>query len=186
MKNITKALLDAQKKIENATKDAKNPHFRNNYATLESVLDAVKSVANASGIVIVQTGGKDAEGHFIETRLLHESGEEIVSKIYLVLEKNNMQGLGSAITYARRYSLAALFAIGQDDDDGNGASKPAPSQAPQQKPVANKPQAPAPRTTFSARPQTTQQKPELKAVPQQTNNTEAYDDSFNFGNFQGE
>lgn len=122
MKNIAKALLDAQRKIENAHKDSKNPHFNSNFASLESVLDAVKPIANECGLVIAQTGGKDLEGHFIETKLLHESGEEINSKVYLVLDKNNMQGLGSAITYARRYSLAALFAIGQDDDDGNSAS----------------------------------------------------------------
>lgn len=154
MKNIAKALLDAQKKIENATKDAKNPHFRNNYATLESVLEAVKGVANGVGIVIVQTGGKDQEGHFIETKLLHESGEEIASKVYLVLDKMNMQGLGSAITYARRYSLAALFAIGQDDDDGNQGSgiqrnhPPAQDSAPpqQQKPTAPKSNGFGPRT----------------------------------------
>ena len=125
MKNIAKALLEAQKKIENASKDAKNPHYKNNYATLESVLDAVKEAANAVGIAILQTCGKDAEGHFVESKLIHESGEEISSRVYLVLDKQNMQGLGSAITYGRRYSLAALFAIGQDDDDGNGASKPA-------------------------------------------------------------
>jgi len=122
MKLITKALIEAQKKIKNAEKDSQNPHFRNNYASLESVLDSVKEIANSVGIVIVQTCGKDSEGHYVDTQLIHDSGESISSKVYLVLDKQNMQGLGSAITYGRRYSLAGLFAIGQDDDDGNAAS----------------------------------------------------------------
>lgn len=122
MKNLIKALIECQKQIENASKDATNPHFKNKYATLESVLDAVKQIANSNGVLIVQSQGKDQEGHFVETKLLHESGEVLDSKIYLVLEKSNMQGLGSAITYARRYSLASLFAIGQEDDDANAAS----------------------------------------------------------------
>lgn len=117
MKQIAKALLEAQKKIENAVKDSNNPHFRSKFASLESVLDVVKTQANANGLVIVQTCGKDQEGHYLEAKLIHESGEEISSKIYLVIEKQTMQGLGSAITYARRYSLTSLFAIGQEDDD---------------------------------------------------------------------
>lgn len=148
MKLIAKALLEAQKKIQNASKDAKNPHFKNNYATLESVLEAVKEAANSAGIAILQTCGKDAEGHFVESKLIHESGEEMISRVYLVLEKQNMQGLGSAITYGRRYSLAALFAIGQDDDDGNtgsGNTNSPQSQAPRPngfgpRPVNNGPQ----------------------------------------------
>lgn len=137
MKNITKALLEAQKKIKNAEKDAANAFLKkegtgkaHKYATIESVLDAVKSVANDHGIAIVQTCGKDSEGHFVDTILMHESGEQVQSKVYLVLDRNNMQGLGSAITYGRRYSLAALFAIGQEDDDGNSASKNSNSSEP--------------------------------------------------------
>ena len=124
MKNIYKALLNAQMKIENASKDGKNPHFKSKYATLESVLGAVKQTANECGIVIVQGNGADTFGQFVNTVLIYgESGETIDSKVYLLLDKNNMQGLGSAITYARRYGLASMFAIGQDDDDGNAASK---------------------------------------------------------------
>lgn len=144
MKNITKALLEAQKRIKNAEKDGANAFLKkestgkaHKYATLESVLDAVKTVANENGIAIVQTCGKDSEGHFVDTILLHESGEQVQSKVYLVLDRNNMQGLGSAITYGRRYSLAALFAIGQEDDDGNSASKePKKQEAPKSEPTA--------------------------------------------------
>lgn len=122
MKLITDALLNAQKHIKNAPKDAKNPHFRNDYATLESVIDAVKDCANAFGIVIVQGNGADEFGQYVNTTVIHTSGELITSKVYLLLDKQNMQGLGSAITYARRYGLAAMFCITQADDDGNAAS----------------------------------------------------------------
>lgn len=143
MKAIAKALLEAQKKIKNASKDAKNPHFKNDYATLESVIDAVKDIANSCGLVIVQGG----DGNKIITRVIHaESGEEISSSIDLVLDKQNMQGVGSATTYARRYGLAAMFCITQADDDGNEASKPKQNAAPQ-KPVPTKPM-----TSFSPKP----------------------------------
>ncbi len=124
MKNLAQALLEAQKEIKNALKDAKNPHFKNDYATLESVIDAVKDTANKFGVLIIQTNGKDELGHFTCTQLIHsESGELINSKTYLLIDKITMQGLGSAITYARRYDLAAMFCITQSDDDGNEASQ---------------------------------------------------------------
>lgn len=116
MKNISGAILQAQKRIKNAAKDAKNPHFKNDYATLESVIEAVKDVANDCGIAIVQS----FDGKNVLTRLIHAgSGEELTSSLELVLDKQNMQGYGSAATYARRYSLAAMFCITQVDDDGN-------------------------------------------------------------------
>lgn len=128
MKDLVNALLRIQKTIQNASKDSKNPHFKSTYASLESVLDAIREPAIENGVLFIQTSGKDAEGHFLETRLIHNTGQEIVSKLYLLIDKLNMQGLGSAITYARRYSLTSIFGIGQEDDDGNQASHaPAPS-----------------------------------------------------------
>jgi hypothetical protein len=127
MKSIVKALLEAQKKIENARKNANNPHFKSRYATLEAVLDAVKGELNQNGIIIAQTCGKDPEGHFVETKLIHESGESLESRIYLVLERQTMQGYGSALTYGRRLSLASLVALGaEEDDDANRAEREAP------------------------------------------------------------
>lgn len=124
--SLHKALLAAQKEIKHAIKDATNPHFKNKYATLESVIDATKDIANKHGIVISQPLGKDEHGQYVETLLMVEgeySSKNILSsKCYLVLDKANMQGLGSALTYARRYSLAAIFNISQEDDDGNFAS----------------------------------------------------------------
>jgi hypothetical protein len=147
MKNIVKALLEAQKKIENARKNANNPHFKSRYATLEAVLDAVKVELNQNGIVIAQTCGKDPEGHFVETKLIHESGEQIESRIYLVLERQTMQGFGSALTYGRRLGLASLVALGaEEDDDANRAEReaPKPVQArPAQRPIQQKSSGPS-------------------------------------------
>jgi hypothetical protein len=139
--SIAKALCEAQKKINHASKDATNPHFRNDYATLESVIDATKQALVDQGISVIQGISKTD----VTTRLLHTSGEWIESSVELILDKQNMQGLGSAVTYARRYSLASMLNISQADDDGNEASKPAqkpPAPKPQQKPVPQKtPQA---------------------------------------------
>lgn len=123
MKFIGAALLAAQKTITNPIKNAENTAFGQNriykYATLENVLLAVKKAANENGIVIAQSGDKDEQGYFLKTTLLHaESGESISSKCYLMMSAQTMQGLGSAWSYARRYSLAALFAVGSEDDDG--------------------------------------------------------------------
>ena len=127
MKNIATAMLIAQKKIKNALKDKVNDFFTKNktkptYATLESVIDAVKGEANDAGLLIVQGSGMDEFGQYVNTTVFHsESGESITSKVYLLIDKNNMQGLGSSYTYARRYGLAAMFCITQEDDDGNGS-----------------------------------------------------------------
>jgi hypothetical protein len=122
MKNLTTALIKSQKEIKNAAKDAKNPHFRNDYATLESVIEAVKDIANNNEIAIVQLQGRDERGDYLQTSLMHASGESLNSRCYLEIEKPTMQALGSAITYARRYNLASIFCITQEDDDGNRAS----------------------------------------------------------------
>lgn len=123
MKQIAQALLNVQKQIKNAVKDAKNPYHKNTYATLESVLDATKEVANKCGILIVQGTGADEFGQYVNTTLIHaESGESMSSKTYFPPGLETMQNVGSAITYGRRYGLAAMFSITQEDDDANAAS----------------------------------------------------------------
>jgi len=114
---ISDALLKAQSKIKHAIKDAKNPHFKNNYATLESVIDASKDALTENGIIVLQSPSSDV----LTTRLQHSSGEYFESELKLLLSKNDMQGLGSAITYARRYALASMLNIAQADDDGQQA-----------------------------------------------------------------
>jgi len=116
-----KALLKAQSEMGSAVKNSKNPHFKSKYADLEAVVNATMGAFHANGFAVLQRNDKDAEGHFVETKLLHSSGNTFDSKVYLVLGKNDMQGLGSAITYARRYGLLGLAGIAPEDDDGNAA-----------------------------------------------------------------
>lgn len=127
---ISAALLKAQRAITFASKDAKNPHFKNTYADLPAVIDAVKPALNEAGIVFLQSASPSDPGTLcLTTRLVHESGEWIEDTATVPLPKNDPQGYGSAMTYARRYSLAAITGLYQDDDDGNGAMKQPPKQA---------------------------------------------------------
>jgi hypothetical protein len=120
-KNIYIALLKAQKQITYAVKDALNPHFKNNYATLESVIDAVKAPLNDNGIFITH----ELVENILTTKLIHaETSEFVSSSIPLILSRNDMQQLGSAITYAKRYNLTSLCNLPTEDDDGNAASLP--------------------------------------------------------------
>lgn len=128
---IAPALLAAQKEIGNATKNAKNPHFKNNYADLGAVIDAVKEPLNKNGIVILQTLSHGLDGLHLTTRLLHTSGQFIQDTASTPLPKNDPQGVGSATTYLRRYCLSAITCITNQDDDGVAAmaAKPAPAPA---------------------------------------------------------
>tara|TARA_R100000935_G_scaffold56169_1_gene87231 strand:+ start:6849 stop:7316 length:468 start_codon:yes stop_codon:yes gene_type:complete len=119
-----KALLAAQKAMDSVKKDSRNPHFKNTYASLEAVIDATSDTLQANGFVVMQPCGRDELGAYVETLLLHTSGSNFSSKVYLVLSKQDMQGLGSAITYARRYGLLGMCSLATEDDDGNEASKP--------------------------------------------------------------
>ena len=83
----------------------------------------------------MQPCGRDELGAYVETRLLHTTGESFSSKVYLVLDKQNMQGLGSAITYARRYGLLGMANLEAEDDDGNEASKPSTKIPDNKKPI---------------------------------------------------
>lgn len=122
---IALAILKAQKAITFATKDATNPHYKSKYADLPSVIDAIKPALNLVGIAFLQTAGTSDPGILaMTTRLLHESGEWIEDTATCPLPKNDPQGYGSACTYLRRYSLAAIVGLYQDDDDGQAASKP--------------------------------------------------------------
>jgi len=127
IKNIAPALLQAQKSITFAGKNARNPHFKNTYADLSAVIDALKPALNNVGIVFMQTPSpSDAGTLALTTRLIHaESGEFMEDTGICPLPKSDPQGYGSAMTYMRRYSLASICGLYQDDDDGEGA-RPAP------------------------------------------------------------
>lgn len=120
--NITKALLLAQRKMEAAVKGSKNPYFKSSYADYNAVLEACKGPLNESGIVVLQPHSTNEKGSFVETILIHESGEFISSETKVTVSKeNDPQALGSAITYARRYGLQSLVSLPSEDDDGEKA-----------------------------------------------------------------
>jgi hypothetical protein len=125
---IAPALLAAQKEMGNATKDKKNPFFKSTYATLNSVRETVTPALHKHGIVLLQLNVVNYEVNhpsksYVQTTLLHESGEYITSDTEIVCkEANNAQSFGSAMSYARRFGLAAMLSIGAEDDDGAAAS----------------------------------------------------------------
>lgn len=131
MKALATALVKVQSQIEGAKKDSTNQHFKNKYADLGAVWDACRDALKANGIAVVQVG-ELVEGQWaLLTMLVHESGEQVRGYVPLLNTKGDMQGLGSAITYARRYGLAAIIGVCPEDDDGNAASeKPAKKAEP--------------------------------------------------------
>ncbi len=126
--SLAAALHKAQAQVEFAKKDAVNPHFNSRYADLWRIWQAAKPVLVANGLSILQTFEKsDGETVTIVTTLLHVSGEWVSSALTLKPTKPDPQGIGSAITYGRRYGLSSILGIVADeDDDGNGASTPKP------------------------------------------------------------
>lgn len=134
MNKIAPAFIKAKQAFGPALKDKTNPAFRSKYADLGACLEAVDDALLANGIAMYQETFEDTTGVTVETVFLHESGEMIRSgKLHVPASKQDPQGYGSALTYARRYSLMAACGIAPEDDDGNAASK-APA-ARQQAPV---------------------------------------------------
>ena len=124
MKNIATALVKAQKAFGPALKTATNPHFRSRYADLSACVEAVMDGLNDNGIALVQQLHEAEHGVIVETVFIHESGEMLnCGKLFVPAVKQDAQGFGSALTYARRYSLMAACGIAPEDDDGNAASK---------------------------------------------------------------
>lgn len=124
IKNISLAFLKAQMEMGNAVKGNTNPFYKNQYADLNAVREAVIPVLNANGITVLQPMVHVDGRNFVKTVLLHESGEMIESMTEIIYAKtNDAQAQGSGITYARRYGLQSLVCVGADDDDGNKASQ---------------------------------------------------------------
>lgn len=124
-RTIFTALLEAQRAFKPALKQSVNPHFRSRYADLSAVVDAVIDGLNDNGIVLVQKTHECDDGVKVETLFVHESGEMMsCGVLHVPAAKADPQGYGSALTYARRYSLMAACGIAPEDDDGNAASKP--------------------------------------------------------------
>jgi len=124
MKNIATALVKAQRAFGPALKSSTNPHFRSKYADLSACVEAVIEGLNGAGIALIQRTSEDATGVTVETVFVHESGEMLeCGKLHVPAAKQDPQGYGSALTYARRYSLMAACGIAPEDDDGNAASR---------------------------------------------------------------
>lgn len=119
------ALAKAQASIQGAQKGNTNPHFKAKYADLASVWDACREALTSNGLSVTQLPSSDGETVSVRTILAHESGQWISSTLRMRPTKADPQGVGSALTYARRYSLAAMVGVAPEDDDGNAASRPA-------------------------------------------------------------
>jgi len=138
---VSAALVAAQSEMGNATKDSNNPFFKSKYADLISIREAILPVTTKHGLSVLQLPATLEGKNYIETVVLHTSGQFISSMDEVVVSKqNDPQSKLAAQTYTRRGSLQAFFNIGCEDDDGNEASG-RPAQ-PASKPVA-KPSAPA-------------------------------------------
>lgn len=128
IKELATALAKAQASFAGAAKDSLNPHFKSKYADLESVVSAIKQGLASNGLSFVQVSHNEPSSASIETIIMHSSGEWLSAGIVSVpVSKNDAQGFGSAMTYARRYSLSSAFGIAPEDDDGNAASKAQPT-----------------------------------------------------------
>ena len=151
--SIYAAFVKAQKAFGPALKTSTNPHFKSRYANLSAVVEAVIDALNSNGIAVIQKSHPNESGVSVETVFIHESGETISSGILSVpATKHDAQGYGSAMTYARRYSLMAACGIAPEDDDGNAASKPKPKADPSKaiEAILAAPNIPTLQTVFQA------------------------------------
>lgn len=124
MQQIATALVKAQRDFAPALKTSTNPHFRSRYADLAACVEAVIDALNANGIAMIQRTHDSDNGVAVETLFVHESGETITGGIlHVPAAKHDPQGYGSALTYARRYSLMAACGIAPEDDDANAAQR---------------------------------------------------------------
>jgi hypothetical protein len=141
-KAIASAFVKAQADFGPALKTNTNPHFKSKYAGLDACVEAVIDALHKHGIGLMQRTLPCESGVTVETVFIHTSGETLSSgPLHVPAQKQDAQGYGSALTYARRYSLMAACGIAPEDDDGHAASKPV---------TYAKPSKPAPRMTDEA------------------------------------
>jgi len=123
IKEIAAAISKAQASMTGAKKDSNNPFFKSSYADLSAVMEAISQPFADNGLSFVQSPGFDEGLVSVTTRIMHLSGEWIEGTTVLPPTKNDAQGYGSAITYAKRYGLQAMAGVPSVDDDGNAAVK---------------------------------------------------------------
>ena len=125
IQKIIPALILAKDMMGKVALNSVNPHFKSKYADLGALMEASSQALALNDLVVVQMPSQDCTGYYVETTLYHTSGEFLSGKTYINPTKNDPQGLGSAITYAKRYGLGSLLGLnGEPDDDGNAASVP--------------------------------------------------------------
>ena len=121
---IAKAFVAAQKEFAPALKNSTNPHFKSQYVDLAGCIEAVLDALHNHGLALIQKTHECESGVKVETVFLHESGEEMSGGIiHVPADKQTPQGYGSALTYARRYSIMSATGIAPEDDDGNAGTK---------------------------------------------------------------
>lgn len=166
-KDIIEALLKVQEQIENPRTTKTNPFTKSKYASLPDILNQVRPLLTEQGILLLQNAGTDTNGNlFVQTRLLYNSdkGQETIETDRLILHpdtgkmKSNIQGIGSAITYGRRYQLMTLLGIAGEgeDDDGTNTTPPPPSPRRREKKQ--------PKTTQKTKPTKKDSEPEVEDV----------------------
>jgi hypothetical protein len=129
VKQISAAFVKAQQAFGPAIKNAKS--HQNKYADLGSCFDAVIDAFHKNQIAVIQHTHESTDGVIVETIFLHESGEQMSGgKLFVPYSKKDAQGFGSALTYARRYSLMASCGLAPEDDDGKRASEPVKESKP--------------------------------------------------------
>jgi len=160
--DLAAALAKAQAEVGTVHKDSANPYFKSSYASLAAVWEATRPILSKHGLSIVQLPSHDESGYYVETMLMHGSGQWIKSRTYMKPAKDDPQGIGSLISYARRYALQAVTMVCPDDDDGEAAmgrnnyapQKPVESPKPVQKvepaKQAEKPATEAPKAKETA------------------------------------
>ena len=124
IESLAVALVKFNGEVSKIAKDAENPFFKNNYATLDTIIDEVRPILQKNGLSVMQIPSGDGQNISMKTLLIHESGQWIESdELVMKPVKNDPQAVGSAITYARRYSIGAFLSLNTgEDDDGNIAT----------------------------------------------------------------
>lgn len=136
IKELATALAKAQSEMHGAKKDTPNPFLKSKYADLASCWDACRDPLTKNGLSVIQTTRVTDNGNTILiTTLAHISGEWVSGELPLKTAKDDMQSLGSSLTYCRRYGLTSIIGLTQEDDDAHAATNPKPSQAFQVRPT---------------------------------------------------
>ena len=120
--DLAGALSKAQRGIKGAVKDSQNPFFKSSYADLSSVWNACREALTSNDLAIIQTCSMGEHGVTVTTRLVHSSGQWVEDDLTVMPVKTDPQGIGSTITYLRRYALAAISGVAPEDDDANAAT----------------------------------------------------------------